>query len=478
MAAVPLSRLAGQLTGRLILPGQDGYREVRKSRPATLTEPLPRAVVRCATAQDAVRALGFAQEHGLAVAVRSGGHSLADLSSTAGLLIDCQLLDSIEVTADTVTVGPGVRVGALADRLAGQDRLVPCGWCPTVGVVGAVLGGGFGMFGRAYGLGCDHLVAAEVALADGRVVQVDRDREADLFWALRGAGGGTFGIVTSIVLRTRPAPRSTSFGLTWRHQHAARVIESWQEWAPRADDTVNAELVVAAGADPATIPLAVLFGVVVGPQERAAAVLERFERLVGAPGRRLLLTELPGREAARQHMYAGVPADATVPGPPPPGLAPGRRVVRSEFFDQPVPRPAIDDLVEWLVRDRVPGQYRELEFIPWRGAYQRIPPGGTAFAHRSAWFLLEHNADVGPGADPPARQGVAEWVDRSWQISHRWGSGRVYPNYPDPWLPGSARAYHGPHLERLTQVKASYDPRDVFHLPQSVPLPDRPGTPS
>jgi hypothetical protein len=116
--------------------------------------------------------------------------------------------------------------------------------------------------------------------------------------------------------------------------------------------------------------------------------------------------------------------------------------------------------VEHLPRGRVAGQARELDFTPWGGAYNRVPPNATAFVHRAERFLLKHQVVVvGDRADaltPPAR----DWLGRSWALTH--AGGGAYPNFPDPDLDGWDPAYHGANLDRLVQVKARYDPGGVF----------------
>ena len=102
-----------------------------------------------------------------------------------------------------------------------------------MGIAGLTLGGGHGILGRAYGLTLDHLLGAQVVLADGQVADCDEHHHSDLFWALRGAGAGNFGVVASLTFRTRPAPaRMANFHLAWPHRQAAAVIAAWQQWAP------------------------------------------------------------------------------------------------------------------------------------------------------------------------------------------------------------------------------------------------------
>ncbi|HEX8869029.1 MAG TPA: BBE domain-containing protein, partial [Lentzea sp.] len=341
---------------------------------------------------------------------------------------------------------------------------VPCGWCPTVGVTGAVLGGGYGVLGRLHGLGADHLLAAEVVLADGRTVRTDAAHEPDLFWALRGAGGGNFGVVTSLVLRTRPAPALTSFCVRWPYHRAAAVIEAWQHWAPDAADEINAEIALTVPDVLDEPPSVTLFGVAVG--DDALPDLARFADRI--PGADTSLTPLTGRAAACHHTYAGEPAAEVPLDPPPPGLRPGLRVTKSEFFDHPLPRDTIAALVAGLVHGRVEGQHRELELVPWRGAIGRISRDATAFVHRDARFMIRHGVLTGRRSSDEHRVAASRWVTSSWGVTHPHGNGHVYPNYPDPDLTDWAHAYYGTNVGRLREVKSAYDPAGVFRFGQSI----------
>lgn len=462
-----LQSLARGLRGRLVLPGDPGYSSARTAFVRGLDEVLPEAVVRCADPADVAEAITFARSRGLPFALRGGGHSFAGHSSTRGLLIDLGELTSIAVDAGTVTIGPGVLVGGLARRLADHDLVVPCGWCPTVGVTGAVLGGGYGVLSRFYGLGADHLLAAEVVLADGRTVRVDAGHEPDLFWALRGAGGGNFGAVTSVVLRTRPAPALVSFCVRWPYRQATAVIEAWQQWAPDAADEINAEVALTVPDSLDEACSVTVFGVIVG--DGAASLAAFTDRI---PGAETSLTPLTGRAAACHHTYAGLPATEVPFDPPAPGERPGLRVTRSEFFDHPVPRDTIAGLVAGLVHERVEGQHRELEFVPWRGAIGRVPRDATAFAHRDARFMIRHAVLTGRRATDGQRLAASRWATSSWALAHSFGNGHVYPNYPDPDLADWEHAYYGTNLGRLREVKRAYDPVGAFRFGQSISAED------
>jgi FAD/FMN-containing dehydrogenase len=454
VAAAALSALAGGLHGSLVRPGDPEYTSVRKPFAGRFDDALPTAVVRCATAEDVVASLAFARTHDMPFALRSGGHSFADWSSTRGLLIDLGPLDTVRLDGHDATVGPGVRLGVLAGRLAAADRTVPCGWCPGVGAAGAVLGGGYGVLGRLYGLGADHLLAAQVALADGGLVWCDAERDPDLFWALRGAGGGLFGAVTALVLMTRPVVPATVFMCRWSYRHAAAVVAAWLRLAPSAPDEINAELVLTATEQPDEQPYVTVFGAAVGG---AAAFLDAFR----PPPDDAATRELAGRDAACHHEYPGEAEGVIISGPPP-DARPGLQANKSEFFDATLPADTVGALVAHFAADRVRGESRDLEFIPWGGAHGRVPADATAFAHRGARFMLKHAVQVGYLATDERRWAAHRWVTASWAITRPHGSGGVYPNYPDPALPPWDRAYHATNLDRLRAVKARYDPADLF----------------
>jgi FAD/FMN-containing dehydrogenase len=377
------------------------------------------AVVRpCASAAEVADAIAEARERGLEIAVRSGGHCFAGRSSTTGLLIDVEPMNHVELDGDIATIGAGARLGSIYDALAEHGRTIAGGCGPTVGIAGLALGGGLGILGRKYGLTCDQMVGAQVVLADGRVVETDEQSEPDLFWALRGSGGGQFGVVTQLTMRTVEAPDTIEcFRLSWPREHAAKLIGEWQEWSPDAPEDLAASLIV----HPDQVHV---FG--------AGPLRDDGPRREGAEVTRV---ELPYRQA-KQWLVDNGPAGA-----------PDESDSKSEFFRQPLPTSAVQALA--AQRDG------ELDFSPWGGAYNRPKPDATAFAHRDERFLIKLT-------------GPDEWLRRAYEITHRYGSGGVYPNFPDPGLENALTAYHGGNLKRLQHVKAAYDPDNVFRFPQSL----------
>jgi FAD/FMN-containing dehydrogenase len=212
----------------VLRPDSEGYEAARKPAIARFHDVRPAAVVRCRGAAEVTGAIALAREEGLPIAVRSGGHCFAGRSSTDGVVIDVAPMDAVAVADGEATIGAGARLGAVYEALDAHGVTIPAGCGTEVGVSGLVLGGGVGLLGRIYGLTSDRLLAAEVVLADGRTVTCDADTHADLFWALRGAGAGGFGVVTALRFATLPAPpEATRVHTVWPAAAAAAVTAAW-----------------------------------------------------------------------------------------------------------------------------------------------------------------------------------------------------------------------------------------------------------
>lgn len=359
-------------------------------------------------------------------------------------MLDLSGLDDIRVAADQVTtIGAGARLGQVYAALHARGRTLPAGCGPTVGITGLTLGGGIGLLGRKHGLTCDRLVGAQVVLWDGSVVDCDHDHEPDLFWGLRGAGGGQFGVVTSLRFHTVPEPITTRIEAHWPDTALPELVTAWQAWAPDAPDelTVNLALV----SEPGTPVQPALFGASTFGEGPVRELLREFTDQAGTA----LTIELRG----------GVPYHQlkdTFTGPDSRNL-PGRPMrLRSEFFSRTLSRRTLASLLTQLREPRTTGR-RQLTFTAMGGAYNRVAEDATAFAHRGERFLLEHIADA-----------AGPWIDRSWATAHADGSGRVYPNFPDSALDDWAVAYHAGNYPRLTAVKNAYDPNRFFDFPQAL----------
>ncbi|WP_203783275.1 FAD-binding oxidoreductase [Asanoa ferruginea] len=456
------SALRNHIRGEVVLPADAGYETARRPAIARFHHVRPQAVVQCAADADVVVALAFARSAGVPIAIRGGGHSFEGTSSTEGMVLDLSRINGVsllDVNANgsggpLVRVGAGARLGEIYDALAPAGVTIPAGCGPAVGVAGLTLGGGLGVLGRAHGLTSDALRAARVVLADGRIVDCDDELEPELFWALRGGGNGTIGVVTSLLFASVPAPAMTSFHFTWEPEHLPAVLAAWQTWAPAAPETMAASLVVSTAADPALMPVTSFFGAAHGTEAADVALLEEFVDRVGEPAATQTHQRAPHRDTKR------LLAELDVHGVPPRPDAHAHS--RSEFFAQPLDGDTQAALIALLTTDRRAGEERELDFTPWAGAYDRVAPGATAFPHRHERFLLKQAVAVDADAGADERIAARDWLDRSWQLTHPFGTGGVYPNFPDPSLDNPTRAYYGTNADRLRAAVRAYDPDGVF----------------
>lgn len=405
----------------------------------------PPAVVRCDTEADISQAIRDARTTGRRLVPRGGGHCFAGRSTTDGVVLDLGGLREIRVDrSGAAVIGAGCLLGEVYAALHASARTLPAGCGATVGIAGLTLGGGIGLLGRRHGLTCDRLTSARVVLADGEVVECDEFREPELFWALRGAGGGQFGVVSSFTFATIVEPLVTRIEMSWPlRTDLTALLTAWQRWAPDAADALTVDLVVerapgTAGAHARATGVSML------PATETVALLREFTA-DAASARVRALDPVPYSTVKEAH------ADERRSLPERPSR------LRSEFFEDTMDERTADAVLSRLL-DADSDSHRRLSFTAMGGAYNRMLTGDTAFAHRRTRFLLEH---VGDPADP--------WIDESWRTAHAAGTGRVYPNFPDPLLEDPLTAYHGDNADRLSAVKQRYDPHRFFDFPQAVP---------
>jgi FAD/FMN-containing dehydrogenase len=433
------------LSGQVAWPGDPLYEEGRRDFNGRFDR-YPAGIVYCADTTDVQNAITWARAQGLPISVRSGGHSYEAYSVLDGrLLIDLSALTQLAVdhATGTATIGPGVRLLDLYRVLAAEGVAVSAGTCPGVALGGLVLGGGIGFRSRRDGLTCDALLSAEVVLADGRVVSASASEQPDLFWALRGGGGGNFGIATSFTMRTTPAEDVSMASISWPWDEAAQVIAAWQAWAPLTDSRLSSSLAFFRP-DSGVIGFT---GLLLGPVDELETLLAPL-LATGSPSP--YLRTLSWLEAAEE--LAGPSADQVT-------FKNG-----SAFAYRPLPAEAIAIAVSQM--SVAPAPANLISFFALGGAVSEITPGATAYPHRRALFDLQIQAywqEAWQEADN------VNWVSDFRQSLAPFTSG-AYVNYMDADQPGWATAYYGRNLNRLMRIKARYDPDDVFNAPQSIPM--------
>lgn len=225
------------LTGRIVDPSDPGFTDACHGFGARFDYPdeAPQRVVFAQTVGDVQNAVRWAQAHKVPVRARAGRHSYEGYSSLVkgGLIIDVSELEWVANgdRPNRVKVGAGIDMLELTEKLAEIGLGLPLATGPSVGLGGLVQGGGFGITSRRYGLVCDRAVEFQVVLATGEVVRANKGHHADLFWALRGGGGGNFGIVTEVTFDAYPIGLVAIFNITWAWDDFVAVVEKWQRWS-------------------------------------------------------------------------------------------------------------------------------------------------------------------------------------------------------------------------------------------------------
>ena len=464
-------RLAASLDGHLIRPGSPGYPTARLVYDPLFDDIRPRAIVRVASTRDVARTIAFAREHGFRFAARSGGHSYGGYSLSDGIVIDVAALDRVaaDPAAKRATVGSGATLMQVANGLAPHGLVVPGGTCATVGVAGLTLGGGQGVTGRRFGLTCDSLEAATVVLADGSVAHCDAAQHGDLFRGLRGGGGGNLGVVTSFTFAAHPLTHLTICSLSWPWSAAAHVIRAWSDWAPSAPHDLWSSLRLRW--IPGSGPQVSMIGTWSGAPSGLAPVLDDLTASV-PPSARSSST-LPYLDVAK--LYAGCAGhtadDCTlqIHG----GILPRQAsLAKSDFFDHRISAADVDAMLGRIEARSTPALRSSsggVVFDAWGGEIAQIGSHATAFPHRQARFLAQEFVTFSNVPDDATVQVNRRWLTSLWQALRDSASGAAYVNYIDPELQGWARTYYGANLDRLVEVKRTYDPDDVFRFAQSVP---------
>jgi FAD binding domain/Berberine and berberine like len=451
-----LSVLDRTLDGDLVARGAPGYAQARLGWNPRFDGVRPLAVAYAKTIEDVRRVIRWANRNDVPLVARSGGHSFAGYSTTSGIVLDLSRLTTVHVNADgTASVAAGARLGSVYGRLSDVGRAVPLGTCEEVGVSGLTLGGGHGYSSRALGLACDNVIEIDVVTADGERHTCHADREPELFWALRGAGAGNFGVVTKLVFNTHPVDFVTTVNLTWPWAQAKQVVQAWQAFAPTAPDSISCSLAFAPPPPAGGTPSVSLNGQVFGTRDEALSVL--------AP---LINAVQPTRLAAVHRPFISAVNYFASDNPARRSFA-----AKSNYGLAALPDAGIDAIIaafESAALDPRLGAVGSLLFAH-GGAINRIAPDATAFAYRSALFSIRFTAFWSARASTNNAQAHLNWVRNTYAAMQPFVSRGAVTNFADPELRNPGVAYYGSHLARLVAVKKKYDPDNFFRFPQSIP---------
>ncbi len=458
-------RLAAGVRGTLTRPGDAGYRRARLVENPAFDAARPLAVLSVRSAADVATGLAFAREHGIEVALRSGGHSYPGWSAGDGrLVVDVRPLSTVRPTADGTgaVIGAGASLARVYETLADRGRGLAAGSCPTVGIAGLTQGGGIGIVGRAHGLTCDAVTAMRVVTAAGEVVTASAQQEPDLFWALRGGGGGHLGVVTSFTVDTFAAPGVSTAFLQWPLEAAATVLPAWQAWAPAEDARLWSTLRALSGTAHRGGPVLALSVTWTGPDAGLAAPMGRLLADVPRP---TVDRRLRRSFRAVTRAYAGctdVPVEDCRSAPA--GVLARRRfAATSHVAYDPLPEGDVGLLVDRVADAHGSGLVEAGISLDVLGGRIADPaPGDTAFVHRRALATVQYTATH--LADD--RQQAVGFVRGSRAaLTPAWGE-HAYVNYADAAVADHRAAYFGANAARLAAVRQRYDPDGFFTQPQ------------
>jgi FAD/FMN-containing dehydrogenase len=451
-----LDILRSQLRGSLCLPGEPGYEQARTVWNAMIDRH-PAAIVRAAGTADVMRAVNLAREHELVLAVRGGGHNIAgNAVCDGGLMLDLTPMKSVRVDPSTRTarVEPGVTLGELDKETQAFGLATPTGINSTTGIAGLTLGGGFGWLSRKLGLTIDHLLAADVVLARGALVHASPNENEDLFWAIRG-GGGNFGVVTSFEFRLHPVGPQVFAGLLVHpFANATQLLREYRRVVASAPDELSCWVVLRKAP-----PLPFLPKEIHGREVAVFAFC-----YAGEPNR--------GEAAIAPLRALGTPAGEMV-GPLPfvawqqaldPLLTPGRRNYWKSHDLKELSDAAIDLLVEYV--GRLPSPECEILIGHLGGAVNRVPAAATAYPHRDVTFVTNVHTRW---ADPSQDRICISWARELFDEISPHATGGVYVNFmPEDETDRVRRGAYGQNYDRLAQIKATYDPDNLFRQNQNI----------
>jgi FAD/FMN-containing dehydrogenase len=458
-APVPPASGPAVLRGTSFLAPQDGavysrqsgapYRRLSVYYNRRLECVRPDIIIRCRSPRAVSQSIRWCRENAVAFAVRSGGHCYEGTSRSNCAVIDIRGLSTIDFDAGrhVVMVGGGAQLGDVYAALAPAAQAVAAGTCPTVGFAGHALAGGLGFLVRQLGLACDNMLSAEIANAEGDLLVADEKSNPNLFWALRGAGQASFGIVTRLAFRTHEVAGMTTYDLqtTTSTQSCARFLSRWQTWIHAAPHSVSSSVFLQKKT--AKTILVQLRGVIVGDGTMIRQQLEQISDMS--------LDRLRPRYARRSFAQTVRWFSEGEDGRP----------VYEKGKSDIVKRRLDEHDFELLLGELPPGVDAELTALG--GAVDRVGPAHTAYAHRAgAHLVVQWGISWDRPEQAPAR---LRTLARFYSAIRALMSSSAFLNYPDRDVDDPARAYWGANLEKLVALKQKYDPDNVFRHALSVP---------
>jgi FAD/FMN-containing dehydrogenase len=451
-----IAKLKQNVRGPVIGRGDANYDDSRALYNGMIDK-RPFVIAQCVDAADVIAAVNFGRDNGLRIAIRGGGHNGPGLASVNdGLVIDLSILKGVRIdpAARTARVGAGCTQGDVDHASHAFGLAVPAGIISTTGIAGLTLNGGHGYLSRQYGLTIDSLLEADVVLADGSFVTASKERNTDLFWALRG-GGGNFGVVTSFLFQLHPVSMVFGGPIAWDQEHARTIMQRYREFIPQAREELGA--FIGLKMIPSSVPfpqefwgkrICLLMTCYNGPEEQGKKAFAPLLDALPAPW--FNWTGMMPYPAV-QSMF-----DALYPK--------GMQWYWRGDFVKTLPDAAIDAHLEQAAK--TPSELSLMHLYPIDGAVHRVGKGDTAWNCRDATWSM-----VIAGIDPNAQKAgaVTRWTKAYWEAVHPFDLGGAYPNFMmDDEGDARLKATYGDNYARLAAVKKKFDPANLFRVNQNI----------
>jgi len=443
---------SSQLRGEIVMPTDANYNETRKVYNGMINKH-PGMFAMCVDVADVMASVNFGRENNVLVAVRGGGHNGGGLGlCDEGLVIDLSGIKFVRVDTsnNTVRVGGGNLWGEVDHATHPFGLAVPAGIISTTGVGGLTLGGGVGHLSRKYGLTIDNLLEADMVLADGSFVTVNKDQNTDLFWAIRG-GGGNFGIVTSFKFQAHPV--KTVFGgpTLWPIEKTEEIMQWYHEFINNAPDELNgfiATMIIPGAPFPEHLHNKQFCGIVwcyTGDMNKAAQAFKPISAMN------------PLFEHVGEMPYPSI--QTLFDGLLPHGL---QWYWRADFFKELGPEVSAQHL---KFGSNIPTPLSQMHLYPISGAASRVGPEETPWAYRDAKYA---GVIVGVSPEPEDANKITKWCKDYWEALHPYSSGGAYSNFMMDEGQERVKASYKQNYHRLAKIKSNYDPKNLFSVNQNI----------
>lgn len=447
-----IETFALQLRGNIVMPSDDDYNETRKVYNGMIDKH-PGLFAMCVDVADVIASINFGRENNLLIAVRGGGHNGGGLGlCNDGLVIDLSGIKfvRIDTSNNTVRVGGGNLWGEVDHATHPFGLAVPAGIISSTGVGGLTLGGGVGHLSRKYGLTIDNLLEADMVLADGSFVTVNKDQYSDLYWAIRG-GGGNFGIVTSFKFQAHPVKTVIGGPTLWPVEKTEEIMEWYHNFIQDAPDDLNgfiATMVIPGAPFPEQLHNKKFCGIVwcyTGSQKQFDLI---FKQIMALDPIFQHVGEMP--YPSIQTLFDGLF---------PHGL---QWYWRADFFNELGPEVRAQHL---KYGSKIPTPLSQMHLYPISGAASRVGLEDTPWAYRDANYA---GVIVGVDPDPANANKITKWCKDYWEALHPYSSGGAYSNFMMDEGQERVQASYKHNYERLAKIKAKYDDNNLFSVNQNI----------